>query len=107
MANPIYHDDPEWYERPGETVYLEVDKRPTVFAMGGLVWSARPTHLPPAPDIEEGVCSVCGKARYVYPSGLCSFCSRAQAKDETHLARAKQPQPSGPRIHGLREGWER
>lgn len=29
-GNPIYHDDPEWYERPGEMVELHVQRKPTL-----------------------------------------------------------------------------
>ena len=28
-GNPIYHDDPEWYERAGEIVDLHVQTKPT------------------------------------------------------------------------------
>jgi hypothetical protein len=104
MANPIYHDDPEWYERPGETVLLAVDKKPLLFAFGDLPWQLKD---PPVRDPgHTQPCVVCGKTRPCI-GGLCAFCSRAQHADECHLARARQPQPSGPRIHGLREGWER
>ncbi len=110
MSNPIYHQDPEFYERPGTEVPLIVDTQPLMFRMPDLPWQLRdpmPGQAPPAPEIEEGICGVCGKRRYLMPTGLCSFCSRAQQADETHLARAKQPQPSGPRLCSLREGWER
>jgi len=39
MSNPIYHDDPDWYERPGETVHLHVDEHATQFTGVALPWN--------------------------------------------------------------------
>ena len=106
MANPIYHDDPSWYERPGETVLLHVDQKPTVFAMGGAVWEKPRRLAVMSAQADLTHCACCNRLHREVGL-LCPYCSRAQANDETALARARQPQPSGPRIHGLREGWER
>lgn len=105
MANPIYHDDPAFYERPGETVLLEVDKKPTMFLVGHLPGKANDPESPTL-TIPVQPCVVCGKTRGCL-GGVCEYCARAQSRDEAHLARARQPQPSGPRLHGFREGWER
>lgn len=103
MANPIYHDDPEWYERPGQEVPLIVDVKPSLFVVGEM--PGRVTRE--LPEEDHGPlrpCSVCTRLSRSY---LCPYCYRAQHRDECHLARARQPQPSGPRLHGFREGWER
>lgn len=103
MANPLYHDDPGFYERPGETVHLHVDVKPLVFTMPGWGKAVR-VDLP-----VSGPSKACSTCRRIHREvgTLCPYCSRAQQADETHLARARQPQPSGPRLHTFREGWER
>lgn len=35
-GNPIYHDEPEWYERAGEIVELHVQQQPTIMAAPAL-----------------------------------------------------------------------
>lgn len=115
MANPLYHDDPDWYERPGETVHLEVDQKPALFTVPALPWRDRPSRPTRAGHLtalfgglsDDGItprCVVCGR-NASHHSLLCQFCARAQAADETAKARANVPQPSAPRIR-IREAWE-
>lgn len=106
MANPIYHDDPEWYERPGETVFLTVDQKPSLFVVGNIPGRKRRHLAVVSAQAEPSHCSCCNRIHREVGT-LCPWCARAQQADETHLARARQPQPSGPRLHSLREGWER
>ena len=113
MSNPIYHDDPDWYERPGETVHLTVDQHPSQFTVPILPWmepqgawemvAGRRVDLAERNAPTEP-CPVCTKPRPTTQL-VCDFCARAQAADETHKARVNIPQPSSPRIH-IREGWE-
>lgn len=106
MANPIYHDDPEWYERPGETVHLHVDVKPSLFVVGNIPGRKRQHLAVVGAQADPSPCSCCRRIHREVGT-LCPWCSRAQQRDETKAARARQPQPSGPRIHSLREGWER
>ena len=112
MTNPIYADDPDFYERPGETVHLITDVNPPKITVPALPWhdeDIAPTtysHFlalgfvrPERPE----PCRVCG--RDAKGSPLCDYCARAQHRDETHKARARQPQPTTPRIE-VREKWE-
>ena len=108
MANPIYHQEPEFYERPGETVHLEVDQHPSQFRMPGLPWRDGPSAVVLIGEssrrgLAPHPCEVCG--RTAHGARVCDYCARAQARDETFRARANQPQPSRPRI-AVKEGWE-
>lgn len=113
MANPLYHDDPDFYERPGETVHLHVDANPARHVVPAMPWNRR--GLGESVELKREMkairlamhndpCIVC-KRPTLNPNGLCSYCTRAQERDETALARAKQPKPSRARI-SVREGWE-
>lgn len=113
MANPLYHDDPDFYERPGETVHLHVDANPAKHVVPAMPWnrnglgetvSRKRDMVSLALALESAPCIVCKRAT-LEPNRLCSYCGRAQARDETALARAKQPKPSRSRI-SVREGWE-
>ena len=121
MTNPLYSDDPDFYEKPGETVHLITDVNPTRVTVPALPWKgeeetpSREAHLAALFGERRhyspgGRCSVCSKVTTTMHWGasviLCDYCSRAQARDETAKARAKQPNLSSPRIH-VREGWER
>lgn len=122
MANPIYHDDPEWYERPGETVHLHVDEHATQFAGIALPYKTYHDPVPryfgevdrvvdPTPSPNAMTCQCCGRSCY-HDLGdwrdrgyLCAFCSRAQQRDTTATVRHAQPKPTGPRISST-EPWE-
>ena len=111
----MYHDDPSWYERPGETVHLTVDANPARHVVPRLPWMT-PESMADRARIQRGVraallpadprrCTVCRRWHEALYADVCTYCARAQARDETANARAKQPTPSRPRIH-LRENWE-
>lgn len=86
---------------------MEVDKKPTVFAIGQAPWEKPRRRLTVvSAQADPSHCATCNRIHREVGT-LCPYCSRAQARDEAHLARARQPQPSGPRIHTMREGWER
>jgi len=112
VSNPRYVDDPDFYERPGETVHLTVDQQPSQFRHPGLPWRA----------VNEGPYIVVAGRRIDYAElaapkqpcmicqretvgRICQYCARAQARDETAKARANIPQPSTPRI-AVKEAWE-
>jgi hypothetical protein len=113
MANPRYHDDPAFYERPGEVVHLHVDANPPKHVVPALPWRSMGMGEEAAVvrDLrafwlacDPTPCRVCRRLTPA-PSGMCDYCSRAQQRDETAKARASQPQPSRPRI-SIRENWE-
>jgi hypothetical protein len=109
-SNPTYHDDPDWYERPGETVHLDYTPQPSQFAVN---WG-KPKPITSA-QLEDMVtevwsratCGVCGR-QPAEPNGLCAYCSRAQAADaqcEATRQRNRGDHPYGQ--FRLREPWER
>jgi len=117
MSNPLYADDPDFYERPGETVHLITDVNPARVVVPALPWQGKDHDEPSRIGHEQALfgtrycsplgerpCVICSRP-YRSPGSMCPYCARAQAADETHKARAKQPQPSQPRI-SIREGWE-
>jgi hypothetical protein len=53
VSNPLYHDDPDFYERPGTTVPLIVDVKPSQYAGMGLPWTVgRYDHCTPRYNAE-------------------------------------------------------
>lgn len=113
MTNPLYADDPDFYERPGEVVHLITDVNPPKITVPALPWQEQPEPPPHEARMAALVgeqrratrpCRICGR-QAASEAYVCDYCGRAQQRDQTALARAKQPTPSTPRIH-VREGWE-
>lgn len=114
MANPIYHDDPEWYERPGETVHLHVDEQASQFAVPALPYKAYHDPVPRyfgevdrvvGRQLTGPLCVTCHRPCGEGRVFQCSYCSRAQQRDTTATVRHAQPKPTGPRIRSV-EAWE-
>ena len=116
MANPLYHDDPDWYERPGQTVNLHVDANPAKHVVPALPWMGGESMADRVQRSLVGAavrdytnsgytCVVCSRPTRSVEHLTCPYCARAQQRDETAHARAKQPTPTHPRI-SVREAWE-
>lgn len=95
-SNPDGYDDPDWYEKPGETVLMDYRPQPGFHTVPPLPWqsngmgestalkrAARHSRLT---EWENTPCSVCTKPT-INPSGLCSYCARSQQRYERNAAR--------------------
>ena len=96
-SNPSGHDDPAWYEKPGETVLLDYRPAPGFHVAPSLPWQTdsmadrmlQRYAISAAPaDTTRQRCTVCGKPAV---SPTCPYCERAQSRHEHDAARRNAP----------------
>lgn len=94
-SNPDGYDDPDWYEKPGETVLMDYKPNPSRITVPALPWRSngmgettaliRDARRFRLTEFTNDPCSVCTRPT-VNTSGLCSYCERAQQRHEQHAA---------------------
>lgn len=108
-SNPDGYDDPDWYERPGETVLMDYKPQPGFHVAPRMPWNPEPgvgslRHFtevsghPPVYTLEgtPAVCRVCGRSyrSMTLEHGavmLCDYCARSHERYERHAERDGRP----------------
>lgn len=98
-SNPDGYDDPDWYEKPGETVLMNYRPNPSAFTVPAVPWQsdkwqdARPTYNAEVSGYTARgayTCTVCGRETRSAEHMTCDYCARAQQRYEDASTRKGQ-----------------
>jgi hypothetical protein len=94
-SNPDGYDDPDWYEKPGETVLMNYRPHPSTITVPPLPWNADTMQARTERRLVErayalnATCDVCGRGIRIKTLTVrtCDYCARAQQRHEENAAK--------------------